>query len=63
MQLTEHFSIMPITVNIKSDVFLKDFFSKFEDIGKKQLIHPHFLKKCLKERLHFSGCLTVSNMK
>ena len=28
------FSITSITVNIKSDIFLKDFFSKFEDIGK-----------------------------
>ena len=55
------FSVKPITVNTKSEVFLKDFFSKFEDIGKKQLLmHSHFLKKFLKERLHCSGCLTVS---
>ena len=34
MKLTENFSIAPITINTKSEVFLKDFFSKFEDFGK-----------------------------
>ena len=28
------FSVTPVTVSTKSKVFLKDFFSKFEDIGK-----------------------------
>ena len=28
------FSRTPVTVNTKSEVFLKDVFSKFEDIGK-----------------------------
>ena len=28
------FSRTPVTVNKKSEVFLKDVFSKFEDIGK-----------------------------
>ena len=28
------FSITPVTVSTKREVFLKDFFSKFEDIGK-----------------------------
>ena len=35
MQLTEHFfSKAPVTVSTESEVFLKDFFSRFEDIGK-----------------------------
>ena len=34
MQLTNTFSITPITVNIEEEVSLKDFFSKFEDIDK-----------------------------
>ena len=39
----------------KSEVFLKDYFSKFEDIGKQQLLmHLHFLKKFLKATLYFS---------
>ena len=41
----------------KSEVFFKEFFNKFEDIGKQQLLmHSHFLKKFLTETLHFSGC-------
>ena len=42
----------------KSDVFLKEFFNKFECINKQQLLmHSHPLKKFLTETLHFSGCL------
>ena len=47
----------PVTANINSEVFLKDFFSKFEDMSEQQLrIHSHFLKKFLNETLHFSWC-------
>ena len=48
--------IIPVAVTTKSEVFLKDFFSKFEGIGKQQLMHSHFLEKFFKETLHFFGC-------
>ena len=57
MKLTEHFfSITLVTVSSKSEVFIKNIFSQFEDTGGQQLMHSHFFKKFLKERLHFSGC-------
>ena len=35
MQLTEHvFSVTPATASTKSEIFLKDFFSKLKDIRK-----------------------------
>ena len=41
----------------KGDVFLKEFFNKFEGISKQQLLmHSHPLKKFLTEILHFSVC-------
>ena len=51
------FSKTPVIVSTKNEFFLKDFFSKFEDISKEQLLmHSHFLKKFLRETFHFSGC-------
>ena len=45
------------TKSTKSEIFLKDFFNKFEDNGKYQLLmNSHFLKKFLNKTLHFSGC-------
>ena len=56
MQLTKYFfSITSVKLSTKSEVFLKDFFSKFEAIGKSLLlIYSHFLKIFFKETLHFS---------
>ena len=34
MQLTEPFSIAAVSVSTKSEVYLQDFFIKFEDVGK-----------------------------
>ena len=56
-QLWILFSKTPATVSTKGEVFLNDFFSKFEDISKYQLLtYSHFLKKFLRETLHFSEC-------
>ena len=56
MQLIKYFFFYnTCKINHKSEVFLKDFCSKFEAIGKLQLlIYSHFLKKFLKETVHFS---------
>ena len=56
------FSITPVLVSTKSEVLIRDFFNKFEDISKKQLLmYSHFLKKFLKETLYFSGCWLFLN--
>ena len=55
MQLTEYFfSITPVTVSTKSEVFLKDFFSKFEYIKTDGFMHS-LMNKFLKVTLYFSG--------
>ena len=33
--------------------FIKDFFSKYDQIGRKMQIWAHLLKKSLMEKLHF----------
>ena len=54
--------ILNSSKSTKSKVFLKEFFNKFKDIGKLQLLmHSHFLKKFLMETLRFSMCWLFLN--